>query len=321
MAVQVGAVARMRVVGAADQEVEADLRVRARPVVQVPVGVEQRGREGDVRPGRDVRDVRVDVDSSERAVVGCRRRCRQRDRQHPGHGDDQTDRGDRSTVLVPAGPEAHLADSLAALARAEAPRRPRRDECQRFIPGVQDDGTSLVVTRGLCAAAHRCGPGARAQRRSQSDRVTIGIRQPTGGPKTASERPGPIRRRRRRRRSETTARAGACTPSPCLSLDVPRAHRRWESVHGLQPAESQLHQAARLQPPRDPFPARPVPGPEARQVRRLRAAAAARQEHRDHLREDVDPDARRVRGRGLRPGRSRDLPRARAAPRSATRSR
>ena len=86
------------------------------------------------------------------------------------------------------------------------------------------------------------------------------------------------------------------------------------SRDGLQPAEPQLHDAAGLHAPRDPLPAGPVPRPEARQVRRLRAAAAEGQEHRDHLREDVDPDARLVRGRGLRPGRPRDLPRAERDP-------
>ncbi len=48
---------------------------------------------------------------------------------------------------------------------------------------------------------------------------------------------------------------------------------------------------------------------KSRQVRRLRAAAHAGQEHRGHLREDVDPDSRVVRGRCLRPGRPRHLPR------------
>ena len=62
-------------------------------------------------------------------------------------------------------------------------------------------------------------------------------------------------------------------------------------------------------PARDPVPARPRPRPEAREVRRLRAAADARQEHRRHLREDVDANPRRVRGRRLRPGRARHLPR------------
>ena len=83
---------------------------------------------------------------------------------------------------------------------------------------------------------------------------------------------------------------------------------------GFNLTESQLHDAARLHAPRDPLPAGPVPRPEARQVRRLRAAADEGQEHRDHLREDVDTDARRVRGRGLRPGRPRDLPRTERDP-------
>ena len=67
-------------------------------------------------------------------------------------------------------------------------------------------------------------------------------------------------------------------------------------------------------PARDPFPARPVSRPEAREVRRLRAAADEGQEHRDHLREDLDPDPGRVRGRRLRPGRPCDLPRAERDP-------
>ena len=37
--------------------------------------------------------------------------------------------------------------------------------------------------------------------------------------------------------------------------------------------------------------------------------SAEGQEHRDYLREDVHPDARLFRGRGLRPGRTRDVPR------------
>ena len=47
----------------------------------------------------------------------------------------------------------------------------------------------------------------------------------------------------------------------------------------------------------------------------------AGQEHRADLREDLDADAHRVRGRREGPGRARHLPGARAARRSATRSR
>ena len=50
-------------------------------------------------------------------------------------------------------------------------------------------------------------------------------------------------------------------------------------------------------------------GPQAREVRRVRAAAPAGQEHRDHLREGLHANPGVVRGRGLRPGRPRDVPR------------
>ena len=48
---------------------------------------------------------------------------------------------------------------------------------------------------------------------------------------------------------------------------------------------------------------------KAGQVRRLRAAAAQPQEHRPHLREDLDPHPVRLRGGRLRPGRPGHLPR------------
>ena len=84
----------------------------------------------------------------------------------------------------------------------------------------------------------------------------------------------------------------------------------WGGRHGLQPEEPELHDAPRLLAARDPLPAGPVEGPQACQVRRLRAAADEGQEHRGHLREDVDEDAGRVRGRRLRPGSARHVPRA-----------
>ena len=62
-------------------------------------------------------------------------------------------------------------------------------------------------------------------------------------------------------------------------------------------------------------------GAEDRQVRRQRGAAPDGQGDRADLREDVDPHALRVRGRRLRPGRPRHLPRPDAARRWATRSR
>ena len=69
--------------------------------------------------------------------------------------------------------------------------------------------------------------------------------------------------------------------------------------------ELRLHRAGVV------VPARPGRRPEGGQVRRHRAPAPGGQEHRPDLREDLDPHAMRVRGRRLRPGRTRDLPRSR----------
>ena len=64
-------------------------------------------------------------------------------------------------------------------------------------------------------------------------------------------------------------------------------------------------------PGRAQVPAAALRGPQGRQVRRLRAAAPDGQEHRAHLREDLDPDPDRLRGGGQGPGRARHLPRPR----------
>ena len=91
--------------------------------------------------------------------------------------------------------------------------------------------------------------------------------------------------------------------------------------HVVQPPPPQLPQGARLHPRGAEVPAQAVRRPQGGQVRRLRAAAPRRQEHRADLREDVDADPHRVRGRREGPGRARHLPGARAARRSVTRSR
>ena len=78
--------------------------------------------------------------------------------------------------------------------------------------------------------------------------------------------------------------------------------------HVVQPPSPQLPQGAGLHARRSCVPAQAVRRPQGGEVRRLRAAPARRQGHRDDLREDLDPDPHRVRGRGQGPGRARDLP-------------
>ena len=118
---------------------------------------------------------------------------------------------------------------------------------------------------------------------------------------------------RHRARRSPSRRPRSCPPSRRrLSKGAPMSfnlrHRSFLKELDFTPDELQL-------------PAQALRRPQGRQVRRLRAAAPRRQEHRADLREDVDADPHRVRGRREGPGRARHLPGARAAPRSATRSR
>ncbi len=119
---------------------------------------------------------------------------------------------------------------------------------------------------------------------------------------------------RRRPLHDRPARSTATQPSD--------AHRRG-IVMAVQPeGEPVLPQGDRLHPGRARLPAAPVGGAEAGQVRRHRGPAPAGQGDRADLREDLDPDPVRVRGRRpYRPGRARDLPRTPRAPARATRSR
>ncbi len=92
------------------------------------------------------------------------------------------------------------------------------------------------------------------------------------------------------------------------------SHLIGEKSHVVQPSSPQLPQGARLHPRRAQVPAQAVRRSQGREVRRLRAASARRQGHRDDLREDLDPDTHRVRGGGQGPGRPCDLPRAQRVP-------
>ncbi len=85
-------------------------------------------------------------------------------------------------------------------------------------------------------------------------------------------------------------------------------HSTKEPSHASQPAQPQLPQGDRLQPCRAPLPAQALGGPQGGQVRGHGGAPPARQEHRPHLREDIDSDALCLRGGGLRPGCPRHVP-------------
>ena len=76
-------------------------------------------------------------------------------------------------------------------------------------------------------------------------------------------------------------------------------------LHGRQ-----LPEAGRLHARRDPLPDRPGRGAQGGEEGGPGGAEARRQGDRADLREGLDPDALRVRGRRLRPGRSRDVHRA-----------
>ena len=75
----------------------------------------------------------------------------------------------------------------------------------------------------------------------------------------------------------------------------------------IRPTGEELPHLRRLQRRRDPLPARPRRRAQGRQARGARGAEARRQGDRADLREGLHPDALRLRGRGLRPGRARDL--------------
>ncbi len=82
----------------------------------------------------------------------------------------------------------------------------------------------------------------------------------------------------------------------------------WSSHHGHRPHRPPLPQGAGLHRRGVPRPGRAGRRAEGGQEGRGRGAAAAREEHRADLREDLDPYALRVRGRRRRPGRLHHLP-------------
>ena len=91
--------------------------------------------------------------------------------------------------------------------------------------------------------------------------------------------------------------------------------------HAVNLQQPRLPQGARLHPDGVAVPARPVADLKAAKYAGTEQPRLRRQEHRADLREDVDADPLRVRGRRVRPGRARDLPRPDSARSSGTRSR
>ena len=96
---------------------------------------------------------------------------------------------------------------------------------------------------------------------------------------------------------------------PSLNRSSVLRHTETRSSHDVQPAQPQLPQGDRLRAAGAAVPAAALRGGEDRQVRRHRDEAARGQGDRPDLREDLDAHEVGVRGRRLRPGCPRHVPR------------